>query len=609
MKKIRIISILTLMAFAVGSAQAQHDSTIYHESVIVVGDYTPVLDGVTEKVNVAPTVDDSAEAALLPTFSYSITSRRISSITPTTGLKAAKVIGSPTRLYNNYMRFGIGHDVAAFADFNPLMDLYYTSKRSDNMAYGARLFHETDVTSFGNADPVTPSADYYGRNRQTDTRMDIFGKYIFAGKHLINANLVFDRQYGRYYGFSDSTLFATHGVPRDSMDFSDYAFAYNDISINLGAKSLATDVNRFGYDASLGFDNMWGRWNFSQKQFDLDGAIHYGFPMLKKYKGIVYLRMNWQNYGQHQGEIDSLSGMPFGYSRTFDSTTADINRSLFTFNPYIDFLFKDFKIHAGFALGFNSFDDAEETTHNFFPDLTVSKSFMRNAMNITLGLQGKYIANDWNSIRMQNPYVEPMPDSRATEETDLYAHVRFNFSKKLILNVNLDNAFCRDRLFFMPSPNASMNHLFTTYYVNANCMTLAADFTFVNDEMITMTLGGEYYKHYGYCDSITLLYTPEYKIYFDTRVNYKNKWYFGIDAIYLSSVASEFNLTSPLHEETARLDARLGVSANVEYVHNRALSFFAKFDNITAQRWLLWANYPAQRFNFMIGLTYTIPSL
>ena len=185
----RVISLrnlpLTLFLVASMGISAQNDTVnpVYHESVIVVGDYNPVLDGVTEKVNVAPVPAENVGNELQPRFTYSITPRRISSLTSTTGPKA-KVFVSPTKLYNNYLRFGLGHDFASFADFNPLLDLYYTSLRDENKSYGIRLYHQTDVTTFGKKDDDTPSADYYGRDRQSETNLDLFGKYILKKKKI-----------------------------------------------------------------------------------------------------------------------------------------------------------------------------------------------------------------------------------------------------------------------------------------------------------------------------------------------------------------------------------------------------------------------------------------
>ena len=90
MKKTRYIIVTVILIFSsylFSDSFAQTDSTksSYNESVIVVGDYNPVLDGVTEKVNVAPTVSDNNAENTMPTFSYSITPRRISSLSATSG--------------------------------------------------------------------------------------------------------------------------------------------------------------------------------------------------------------------------------------------------------------------------------------------------------------------------------------------------------------------------------------------------------------------------------------------------------------------------------------------------------------------------------------------
>ena len=606
------IALLIGAATAPNALQAQNDTvkSSYNESVIVVGDYTPVLDGVTEKVNVPPAVNDNISETLQPTFTYSITPRRISSLTSTSGIKAAKVIGSPTRLYNNYLRFGLGHDFAGFADINPLVDLYYTSTRKDDYAYGARFYHNTDITTFGRADDNTPSPDHYGRDREAVTKLDFFGKYILNKKHLFSANLAFDRQYGRYYGFSDSTLFSKMADTRDSISFSDYAFAYNNLALNLGAQSLNTDVNKLGYDANLGLSNFWGRYDFSQFLMDLDANIHYGFPMFSKYKAIAYLRTKWQGFRHKADAPASYDDLPLGYIPIIplpDSLRSSSN--LFQINPYVDFLFNGFKFHAGLSLGFNAYNN-DETTHNLFPDLSVAKSFANNAISLAVGFKGDYIANDWNSIRLMNPFVAPAPQTQATVENNLYAHLRINFSKKLILNVNIDNSFYQNAIFFQLDPNYRLNNVFTPYYVDCNALDLAADFTFVNDEMITMTLGANNNLYYNVPTNVILLHTPDFTAHFDVDLNYKDKWLFTLRTQFVSSMDAEYetNPITGLNQVTQTLPAHFGVGLEAEYINSRALSFFARIDNLTCQRYYLWANYPAQRFNLMLGLTYTIPT-
>ena len=612
--KFKALYIIPVMLLAVPfGAKAQSDSTksAYNESVVVVGDYNPVLDGVTEKVNVAPAVNENAADNMLPKFTYSITPRRISSLSSTSGLKAAKVVGSQTKLYNNYLRLGLGHDFASILDFNPLLDLYYTSTRHEDYAYGARLYHQTDISTFGRKDDAVPSPDHYGRTRLSDTRFDIFGKYILRQKHLFSSNLAFDREYGRYYGFSDSTLNAVAAMSRDDISFSDYAFAYNNVDLNLGAKSLNTDAGSFGYDAAVGMRDMWGRYDFSQLSIDVDAAVHYGFPIFSKYKAVTFLRANWKGFRQNSGAPSALADLPLGYDAASPlPLESSMGRHLFVVGPNVDFLFRDFKIHAGLLFGFNAYNDTSSTSHNLIPDIVVTKSFSNNAVGISAGFRGGYNANDWNSIRLENPYVEPAPYSLATLDNNLFAHIRINFSKKLMLNVNIDNHFIKNDLYFRLNPNYTLHNVFETYYVDNDEMVLGAEFTFVNDEMITLSLGCEYSLDYNIPENVIRLYSPDFTAHLDADINYKDKWLFTLQTQFIGSMDADYaiNAITGLPQVTMTLPARFGVAVGVEYIHSRALSFFAKFDNLTFQRYYIWANYPAARFNAMVGLTYTIPT-
>lgn len=592
----RILISLALMLFICGKSFGQTDTTqsVYHESVIVVGDYNPVLDGVTEKVNVAPATNDNTAQELQPKFNYSITPRRISSTSATSGLKPGYVPPPRTELYRHYLRLGLGHDFAGILDFNPLIDYYFMSKRDTVKSYGARFFHETDVTTFGKKDETTPSPDYYGRTRESDTRLDIFGKYILNRQHLFSANMAFDRQYGRYYGFSDSTLSAMYGERRDDTD-RDSPFAYNNLALNLGAKSLHTDVNRFGYEADISMADFWSKSDATQLSLSLDGSVHYGFPMFRKYKAVAYLHTGWEGYKQ-------------SYMSDVTGQKESAGRHILNINPYVDFLFKDFKIHAGLAFGFNGYDDADNTSHDLFPDISVAKSFMNNAMSLTMGFQGGYWVNDWNTMRLFNPYIKMGP-ACATVDDNLYAHLRINFSKKLILNVTADNHFYKNRMFFMTDPAVFLGCELKPYFLDVDNLVLGADFTFVNDEMITLSLGADYYLYYNKGAELPLFHTPDFTAHLDARVNYLDTWFFNLQTLFVTKVDAYYNLsTTGAVTVTGQLPARFGINLGVEYKYNKAISFFANIDNVTCQRYFLWANYPAQRFNLMLGLTYTVPT-
>ncbi|MCR4829095.1 MAG: hypothetical protein K5864_06500 [Bacteroidales bacterium] len=610
----KVFSGAMVLAVLVGcsmTARAQVDSNTYHESVIVVGDYNPVLDGVTDKVNVAPAINDNLSEEMKPHFTYSITSKFLTPETKTTGLKTVKLQAAPTKLYNNYMRFGLGHDFAAFGDFTPLADLYYTSTRKDNMAYGVRLFHQTDWTTYRSKSDDAYPADGYGSNRQSITRFDIFGKYILKNKHLFSGDLSFDRMYDRYYGFSDSVAYAMEGCRHNDIDKSRYALTYNDFTLNLGAKSLQIDEGKLGYEANMGLDHLGGRWDFSEMRTELDANVHYGFPMFQKYKAIAYLRMDWTHYRQRFDKPGSVDDVPGGFVGTLPDSV-DAKRHLLIVNPYVDFLMGGFLCHAGLAMGFNGYDSISSTSHNLFADIMLSKAFRNNNMNLSFGFQGGYEPNDWNHLRLNNPYLAPAPRTLTTVDNNLFAHLRINFSKKLILNLKADNHFYKHYAFYyLDKQQYSWGNVFNVDYQDVKMLNLGADFTFVNDEMIKTTLGGDLFLTYGLKDGAApLLYLPLFTMHLDVEMNYHDKWFFGFNSLLITKMDADYtyNPVTGICVVSETIPFRFGLDAHVEYRYNRALSFFAKFDNLTCQRYYIWAHYPSSRLNMMLGLTYTFPN-
>lgn len=589
----------------------QSDTTknTFNESVMVVGDYNPMLDGVTEKINVAPTVNDNVAEDLKPKFSYNITPRRMSSQTSTSGIKAAKVIGSSTRLYNNYLKFGLGHDGVSFADWNPMADLYYMSTVNNEYAYGARVYHNTNVTTFGKKDVLQPSADYYGRDRISLTDIDLFGKYVLNDKHLFRTSISYSHDHGRYYGFSDSTLDAVLGTARDDLEYKQYSFNYNFFNFGIGAQSLNTDVNKLGYMADFKMNDMWGNHNMNQFATEANVSVHYGFPMLQKYKGVAYLRGQWQSYNQRFNSFNGLDDYPLGYASLTTPDSSRNKRNILNINPYIDLLFNEFKIHAGLTAGFNAYDEAGFKT-TLFPDIQLAKSFMDNAVSLQVGLGGGLVANDWNSIRMVNPYVSPDPATLATREYNIFAHLRYNYNRKLIFNVQANNRMLKNGMFFVADSNYTLGNMFTPYFIDVNVLDFGGDVTFENDEMITLIAGLNWYAYYGYDKTqMPPLHAPKITAHLDSRINYKDKWLFTLKTLFVGPVYSIAMVDSEgMYETYGKLRAHVGLSVEAEYIHSRALSFFVRVENMLCQRYFIWANYPSERLNAMIGLTYTIPT-
>ena len=585
MKKIIISAALLLCSAALF---AQNDNA-YNESVVVKGSYTPVIDQ-AEKLNFPAQITDTL-SRIEHNFHYGITPTRLRAMYEPTRIRAARIIGEPaTKLYNNYLRLGFGNY------WSPLADLYWSSTRDRLKTYGVRINH------FSSWDKLSKLPEY-GPVQQGNTGVTLFGKYIVGDALQLSSDLSYEHDHNLYYGFTDNTLQNALGLTRDDISLTDYRASYNVATWNIGIKNMELDANKLGYAANVRLADLWGVWGQNELNLNLSGDVHYGFNIANKYKGIAYLHAEWDAY---RYDVSS-DNTPLGRNATQPLINPNYVGNLVKVNPFAVFFFRGLDIHAGVTMGWDGLMNAPGTVFHFFPDVTVSKKLMKENLVLSLAATGGLDANSLNSIRQINPYVMPeisnWGSASATSHYDFVGHARWTLSKKLEANAEVSYSLRENDITFMLSPFYDLDNVYQVAYNNLNRLTAGGDITFVNDEMITLRAGGHYY-HYSFPSVGALTpvwagyYRPDWDALVSAKVNYHNKWFFYLEGQLLGKMEADGGQTLPM---------RYGINAEVEYRHNRALSFFAKMDNLAFQRYWYWANYPSQRGLFLAGLTYTIP--
>lgn len=571
----------------------------YNESVVVRGSYRPVIEQ-SEKINFPAVITDSLDK-MQHNFRYSITPSRLKALYEPSRIKAARIVGEPaTKLYNNYLRLGFGNY------WTPLADLYWSSTRDRRKTYGIQVNHRS---SWGGLHDVDGSD--FGPNHMNQTGVTLFGKYIAAEKLQLSTDLSYEHDHNLYYGFNDSTLQSVLGLVRDSISTSDYRASYNVATWNFGVSNMQLDVNKLGYAANVHLSDLWATYGRNELHLNLSGNVHYGFNIKNQYKGVAYLHMEWDGFANkinHDGQMPLGYGFintPSGYT-TLPAPTDTVRgyRNIVKVNPYVDFDFSGLNFHAGFTTAWDGFSSDTAVVFRFFPDVVVSKKLMKNNLVLSLGVTGGIDANSWNTIRIVNPYIAPDADLKATSHYDFAFHTRWSISKKLEANaevafqiMNNDMTFGLDRLY-------GMENVYKPLYIDNNRFVFGGTITFVNDEMLTLRAGGHYYHYSDLKDDgdalalTEMLYRPNWDALLAADVNYKDKWFFHLEGQLLGKMYGDDYDVLPM---------RYGVNAEVEYRHNRALSFFVRMDNLAFQRYWLWSNYPSQRGLFIGGLTYTIP--
>lgn len=602
------------------TASAQADSNVYNERVLVTSRYKPVI-GEIHKLNVAPGITDTV-ATMPKTFDYSISSRRLTSLYLPSRIKAARIIGEPaTKLYNNYLKLGMGNY------WSPLAEVYYNSTRSKDYNYGFRATHHSSWGTIGKAaEPDSlPSPTHYGQAPFSFTDAAIFGKWITKKNIQLSGDFNYQNDFNRYYGFSDSTLDAVMAVPRDSINRSDYAMGYNLFSLDLGLKTLNTDVGALGYEANLGVADLLASYSQNEFNINFDGNIHYGFTLAKQYKGIAYLHLTYNGFASKFDPVvlplgaDSLLNAAMMTRKDSTGESALTRRNylnLYKANPYIDFLFQGFQIHAGATVVLDAYNHPNGGRVHVYPDATVSKTLFRDMLFLSLTGTGNMDANTWNTLRLVNPYIAPCSEVRATGHYDLIANARLSLSKKLNFGLTGAYSIIDNDLSFTLSPNYTLNNVFVPIYDSITRIKVGANLQFINDEMMQMEVRGNYYIYRnrrtqvvgGETQELPLFYRPDFDAAIAATANYNNKVIGRLEFQLLGRMPYATTLADDGTQGLLYLPLRYGLNLEVEYRHNKALSFFLKADNLLFQRYFYWENYPSYRGLFIGGLTYTIPN-
>lgn len=583
MKKTVITAILLALAIPLW---AQND---YNESVVVKGSYTPVIEQ-PDKLHFPASITDTL-SRIEHAFHYSISPSRLRAMYEPTRIRAARIIGEPaTKLYNNYLRLGMGNY------WSPLADLYWSSTRDRLKTYGIRINHRSSWDKLA-------KLPQYGPVQQGNTGVTLFGKYILADRLQLHSDLSYEHDHNLLYGFTDSTLQSVLGQTRDDISLADYRASYNVATWNIGIKNMELDANKFGYAADVHLSDLWTPWRQNELNLNLSGEVHYGFNIDNRYKGIAFLHAEWDAY-RYRYSPDHL---PLG--RNTAAVMVDPNNvtNLVKINPFVVFLFRGLDIHAGFTTGWEGGSIHPSALFCIYPDVTVSKKLMHDNLVLSLAATGGFEANSLNSIRQINPYLMPEVSNwgwsgAISHHYDFIGHARMSFSKKLEANAEVSYSLRGGDFTFVLSPFYDLDNVYQLMPCSLNRLTVGGDVTFVNDEMITLRAGGHYYHYkntsFGAISPVWFsYYRPAWDALLSIDLNYHNKWYAHLEGQLLGQMESD-NGTLPM---------RYGINAQVEYRHNRALSFFAQFDNLAFQRYFYWANYPSQRALFTLGLTYTIP--
>jgi hypothetical protein len=542
------ITVFALLATTAGYSQvkdtANSDPNL-SKVVHVVTEYEPSISD-ANRINSLPQVDDTL--AVKPAFNYTIASKPIHPDFELTPINAAKMKGEPlTRLYRGIFTGGLGNYLSTLAN------LQLSSVRSKKMFFNSEFNHQG---SFGDlkVDGVNQKA----------TTSDNYLK--LTGKRFIDKKEIYASLGGKF------DLFHTYGIDNAVQAFpDDIALQYSSVNIETGIRSLYLDSGAFNYNVKPHFELF-------KSKTDNESAVGVETEVEKL-----------------MGEFSVNGLLNLNYINGVDQTTDLL------FNPYALIHKGNFNGKVGFATqlyagGYSQF--------HLYPDVYAEYNAADNIFVPFVVCNG---FSQWGGIAKlveENPYVAPGTNAAPTSyNVNITGGVKGLMSSFVPYSMSATFSQVDNMHFFVPINSLQGNiFIYTLSYLSpyytfetssTNVFNFHGELGYKKFEKLNITYKFDYFT-YNTKDIPSAYNKPSVITTLNFRYDIQHKIIVNLDLFYVG------DRTTPVTTVKGFVDANLGV----EYRLTKRVSGFANLNNVAAQNYQYWANYPVQRFNALFGFSY-----
>jgi hypothetical protein len=540
-------------------AQTENDNnTITSQEVTVYNEFTPTISDAF-RIQYLPTINDTIVTH--PDFEYSINSVPHPVKYTPTSLQAAELKGEPLKPLNNgLVTIGIGSNLTPYAS------VYYHSKRQKNFQIGAIASH---FSSHGKLKNYEDRKIYSGFN---DNNILLYGKKFIKGATL-HSDINFKSQQNFFYGYRiDSGINIPSDyikpVLKDEMEMQ----RFNCISINAGILSNNNFDKNLNYDISIDYNYLFTVKDYNQNYFAANLDINKNFKKL------------------NNGGLD-------GSYKLYKTNLITNSTSLLNLNPYIKRTTQNWQIKLGINTTGKFVSDSVK--YNFYPNVLIQHN-IGNTLIPYFSFKGNMQINDVATIGWENPYTI---DSLTVTPTN-YAQVidlgmKGSFNKKVYFHINANYSKIDNMYFFVVDTSNIERNKFDVTYSNVERFSGYGELRITPNEQFDIILNGHYYYYHYIKSEEKPWQKPNFDASLGARYHFDNKLSFGAN---LTLIGTRFAKTWELEPEKLKPYFEANLSADYQIASN--FNAFIHINNIAAQKYYMWQNYPVQRFNVMLGINY-----
>jgi hypothetical protein len=547
-------SLAVLLMFQESGAQE------INKEVFVVKPYEPTLSDAS-KISYMPSLSDIETT--IPSFTYKITPAPIVTMFEVNPIKPAKVISSALpKIYNTYLKIGLGNYTTPLAEFN------ISNLHSKEYAFGASLYHKSSHSGIilENEDKV--SGGYSVSN------VNLYGKKFFNNLTL-TGGITADHEGFNYYGYN-THLFDSVSLP--SVKRSGIHQSVILLGGQAGAHSTYTDSSNLNYRVNVRYNYLTDKSDNTENMLFIKTSFS---KLIQTFMGGVDLNLNYFKPGIAMDTIGNTQ---------------------FYFSPYVSKRSEDWKFRVGFD---GVIDQTEVSRFYLYPMGLLEFTVIEKIMIPFIGIGGKLETNHYQKILWENHFITPgLKVKNTNHKLTAFAGIKGSISRDIAFRADISFTTTENMYFFVNDTTTELENTFIVDYDNVDIIQYHGELAVEPSSQWNVILDFNYYS-FKMFKEIKPWHKPQLDLTLDASYNLKEKFLIKGGLIVFGQRFAKSAL--PIAPEGfLKLKPLADINLGVEYLFSKLFTVYMDIYNITGRSYMLWNQYPAQRFNFIFGFTYKL---
>lgn len=479
------------------------------------------------------------------------------------------------QLYNGYARIGIGSLLM------PLAELYYNNGRSRKLNYGGHLHH---LSSFGKMRNVAPA---------NFDRTNVRG---FVGvnekKYSWDAESYYRNQGLHFYGF-----------PNQDADKDSIAQRFNTFGLKGGFHSHANDSLGLNWKVGLEYRHFNDKksktdslknWNARENFFAIRTGAEYKWGT-EIFAADLDIMHNSYKFGVMNDTIGaSLIGL-------------ENKNTIISLRPSISTYSKNRKLKAKVGVDLTASLGPKNKVY-LYPIAEVKYSLFNDILIPYAGVTGGLTQQSFKRLTDDNEFIlSNVSLQNEHKAADGFIGIKGTLSKRIGFNVFASFSHVKNKALFVTDTVYSGRNRFNVIYDTMNITKLEGSIYYQLKEKVKIDVIGRYYS-YNSRNNIFAWNLPQFQMVLRGTYNLYDKFILTVDVnLEGGRRAQVFAAGEDVLEENNQYALKLGFLADanigLEYRYNKRVSGFVNLNNVAAQRYRRWYNYPTQGFQAMVGVT------